>query len=103
MQETSQTRPCVLGRMRDPRDGQAWTVFAQIYEPLVLARRRGLRDAGARDLTQQVLIAVARASSGGIRIGTVNLSNTFSGWCWYTNSRRLHRHNIVAHSLAIRH
>jgi RNA polymerase sigma-70 factor (ECF subfamily) len=47
--------------MRDPQDGRAWGEFVEIYEPVVyrLARREGLQDADARDLTQQVLMAVA--------------------------------------------
>jgi RNA polymerase sigma-70 factor (ECF subfamily) len=47
--------------MRDPQDGRAWAEFVEIYEPVVyrLARKEGLQDADARDLTQQVLIAVA--------------------------------------------
>ena len=61
MQELPETRDSLLVRMRDPRDGQAWAEFVQIYEPVVyrLARGQGLQDADARDLTQQVLMAVA--------------------------------------------
>ena len=61
MQETPETRASLLVRMRDRRDGRAWAEFVQIYEPVVyrLARGQGLQDADARDLTQQVLIAVA--------------------------------------------
>lgn len=61
MQETPETRASLLVRMRDPRDGRAWAEFVHIYEPVVyrLARGQGLQDADARDLTQQVLIAVA--------------------------------------------
>ncbi len=61
MQETPETRASLLVRIRNPGDGRAWSEFVQIYEPLVyrLARRQGFQDADARDLTQQVLIAVA--------------------------------------------
>lgn len=61
MQETPEMRTSLLVRMRDPRDARAWAEFARIYEPVVyrLARGQGLQDADARDLTQQVLMAVA--------------------------------------------
>ena len=61
MQETPETRASLLVRMRDPGDGAAWAEFVQVYEPVVyrLARGQSLQDADARDLTQQVLMAVA--------------------------------------------
>ncbi|MEM9588850.1 MAG: sigma-70 family RNA polymerase sigma factor, partial [Planctomycetota bacterium] len=39
----------------------AWTEFVELYEPLVLrlARSRGLQDADARDVTQEVLVKVS--------------------------------------------
>lgn len=62
MPETPETRASLLVRMRDPTDGYAWGEFVQIYEPLVyrFARGQRLQDADAQDLTQQVLMAVAR-------------------------------------------
>lgn len=61
MQETPEMRASLLVRMRDPGDGAAWAEFVQVYEPVVyrLARGQSLQDADARDLTQQVLMAVA--------------------------------------------
>ena len=58
-----ETRPSLMLRLRDPLDQQAWTQFVTIYEPLVLRmlRQRGLQEADARDVTQQVIIAVTRA------------------------------------------
>ena len=63
MRETPETRPSLLLRLRDARDDQAWAEFLQIYEPLIyrLARRNGFQDADARELTQEVLLAVAKA------------------------------------------
>jgi RNA polymerase sigma-70 factor (ECF subfamily) len=57
------TRPSLLIRLRDPRDERAWSEFTEIYGPLVhrLARRRGLQEADAQDLVQEVFRAVARA------------------------------------------
>ena len=61
MHPSPETRSSLLLRMRNSRDGQAWAQFLELYEPLVyrLARGKGLQDADARDLTQQVLMAVA--------------------------------------------
>jgi Sigma-70 region 2 len=58
-----QTRPSLLLRLRDPRDGEAWTQFVDLYAPLVYghARKYGLQNADAADLSQEVLSAVAGA------------------------------------------
>jgi RNA polymerase sigma-70 factor (ECF subfamily) len=57
------TRFSLLVRLRDPRDERAWAEFVAIYTPLIerLARHKGLQDADAADLVQDVLGAVARA------------------------------------------
>jgi RNA polymerase sigma factor (sigma-70 family) len=62
-QSSLQTRPSLLVRIRDRGDADAWRAFVTIYAPLVCqyARRRGLQDADAADLTQDVLGEVARA------------------------------------------
>ena len=43
------TRPSLLVRMRDARDGAAWGQFVDIYGPLIYghARKCGLQDADA--------------------------------------------------------
>ncbi len=58
-----ETRPSLLLRLRDPGDRQAWEEFVSLYQPIVLgmALRRGLQAADAEDLTQQVLMKIARA------------------------------------------
>lgn len=58
-----ETRPSLLLRLRAPQDQQAWAEFVCIYEPLVMRvlRQRGLQDADARDVTQQVILAVTEA------------------------------------------
>ena len=63
MAEIPGTRASLLVRIRDPHDEQAWGEFVEIYEPVLyrLARRRGFQDADARELTQEVFIAVASA------------------------------------------
>ena len=57
------TRRSLVLRLRNAEDQAAWAEFVQLYEPLIyrLARRKGLQDADARDLCQDVLSAVADA------------------------------------------
>jgi RNA polymerase sigma factor (sigma-70 family) len=61
--EFPDTRASLLARIQSPRDEEAWREFAAIYRPVVyrLARKRGLQDADAEDLSQRVVIAVQRA------------------------------------------
>jgi RNA polymerase sigma factor (sigma-70 family) len=49
-------------RIRDAQDNQAWSEFVDIYAPLIhgFARKHGLQDADAANLTQEVLLIVAR-------------------------------------------
>jgi RNA polymerase sigma factor (sigma-70 family) len=63
MDEPPVTCASLILRLRDPADAVAWREFVELYEPLVykLACRKGLQDADARDLCQEVLLAVARA------------------------------------------
>ena len=63
MDEIPNTRPSLLVRIRDPQDERAWREFLDIYEPLIyrLARRKGFQDADARELSQEVFLAVASA------------------------------------------
>jgi RNA polymerase sigma-70 factor (ECF subfamily) len=58
-----ETRNSLILRLPDKTDVEAWDQFVSIYEPLVyrLARAKGFQDADARDVTQEVLVAVTRA------------------------------------------
>ena len=53
----TETRSSLLIRVKDACNQQAWQEFVEIYAPLIyrFARARGLQDADASDLTQQVL------------------------------------------------
>src|SRR5262245_49949613 len=57
------TSASLLLRVRDAHDRQAWTQFEELYAPLIegFARKRGLQEADAADLRQEVLRLVARA------------------------------------------
>ena len=63
MSESPTTRLTLLVRLRDAGDAAAWAEFVDLYAPLLygLARRHGLQDADAADLTQDVLRAVVSA------------------------------------------
>src|SRR5262245_65924676 len=63
MQPNPETRPSLLVRVRDGADDEAWRLFIDLYGPLVysFARRNGLQDADAADLTQEVFQSVAGA------------------------------------------
>src|SRR4051812_22913017 len=60
MAEIPPTRASLLLRLRDPRDEAAWKEFLDLYAPLIygFARKQGLQDADAVDLSQDVLGAV---------------------------------------------
>ncbi len=63
MSEPPTTRASLILRLRHPDDAAAWEEFVAIYQPLIfrLAKGRGLQDADAFDVTQEVLARVAGA------------------------------------------
>lgn len=66
MDESPNTRPSLLFRIRDARDRTAWEDFVGIYTPFVhrLLRGWGLQDADAADVTQDVFMTVVNAIDG---------------------------------------
>ncbi len=79
MTQSDATRPSLLVRIKDHHDRQAWGQFVEIYAPLVyeMARRRGLQDSDAADLTQEVLSSVSGAVA---RLDYDPRKGTFRGW-----------------------
>lgn len=63
IRESSLTRASLLIRLRDSADAAAWQEFVRLYGPLIygFARNRGLQDADAADLLQDVLRSVESA------------------------------------------
>jgi RNA polymerase sigma-70 factor (ECF subfamily) len=63
MNRPPDTRVSLIIRLPDAADVEAWRDFAETYEPFVyrFARRRGLQDADAREVVQEVFLGVARA------------------------------------------
>jgi len=61
--EPGPTQPSLLLRIRDASDEESWRTFVSIYAPLIYrsCRRRGLQDADAADVGQEVLVQVARS------------------------------------------
>jgi RNA polymerase sigma-70 factor (ECF subfamily) len=88
MGDSAITRPSLLLRIRDSADRQAWSEFVDVYAPLVygFARKHGLQDADAADLTQDVLRSVAGA------VGRFDYSaqrGSFRGWLFTVVRNRL--------------
>ena len=79
MTDSPATRQSLLVRLRDPRDGQAWSEFVAIYTPLIdrLARANGLQSADAADIAQEVFRAVAGAID---RYDPDPARGSFRGW-----------------------
>ena len=79
MMTAPETRPSLLLRLQNAGDQQAWGQFLEIYQPLILrlTRQRGLQEADAREVTQEVLIAVAGAIG---RWETDPARGSFRGW-----------------------
>lgn len=75
------TRASLLVRLRDPSDADAWTEFARLYAAVIygFARKRGLQDADAADLMQEVLRSVASAVG---RLDYDPGKGTFRGWLY---------------------
>jgi RNA polymerase sigma factor (sigma-70 family) len=89
------TRASLLARLGNPDDRPAWQQFVELYGSLVygFARQRGLQDADAADLTQDVLLAIAQTAG---RWGYDPGRGSFRAWLY-----GLTRHKI-AHFLHTR-
>ncbi len=57
------TPPSLVMRLRDHSDSKAWTEFVDVYSPLIYnyCRWRELQSSDAADVTQEVLLRVAKA------------------------------------------
>jgi RNA polymerase sigma-70 factor (ECF subfamily) len=79
----------LLVRLRDPHDADAWRQFVELYASVVygFARRRGLQDADAADLMQEVFRAVA--SSAG-RLDYDPRRGSFRSWLYTVTRNKLY-------------
>ncbi|MBX3411452.1 MAG: sigma-70 family RNA polymerase sigma factor [Pirellulales bacterium] len=79
MDDSPLTRASLLIQIRDGTNHAAWQEFVALYGPVVygFARKRGLQDADAADLMQDVM----RSISGAIgRLEYDRNQGTFRGW-----------------------
>ena len=88
MTEVPRTRPSLLVRLRDFQDRHAWHEFVDLYAPVVFgyARSRGLQNADAADLTQEVLSQVAEGIG---RFEYDARRGSFRGWLFTLVRRRV--------------
>src|SRR3954452_8185463 len=86
---TPSTRASLLLRLRDPRDHEAWVEFVDLYEPVTyrLLRRHGLQDADAREVMQELFLAVSRNID---RWDPAKERGSFRGWL-----RRVARNLVI--------
>jgi RNA polymerase sigma-70 factor (ECF subfamily) len=75
-------------RLRDPDDHEAWARFVELYVPLFYGyfRRRGLQDADASDLTQEVVQVVLQRVDSFSHAGTCG---AFRAWLFSIARNRL--------------
>ncbi|MEM0897146.1 MAG: sigma-70 family RNA polymerase sigma factor [Verrucomicrobiota bacterium] len=85
------TSKTLLFRIRDPGDGQAWGTFSQVYTPLVFyfCRKRGLNEADAADIVQDVMTSIARSIT---RFTYDPERGTFRSWLYTITRNRLAKH-----------
>jgi RNA polymerase sigma factor (sigma-70 family) len=77
--ESPLTRASLLVQIRDGANHAAWQEFVKLYGPVVygFARKRGLQDADAADLMQDVLRSVSAAIG---RLDYDRNQGSFRGW-----------------------
>jgi RNA polymerase sigma-70 factor (ECF subfamily) len=63
MTEFPETQSLLLANIQSLENREAWAEFVQIYRPVIyrMARRRGMQDADAQDLSQDVLLRISKS------------------------------------------
>ncbi len=89
MAEPPLTRVTLLNRLKDGADADAWREFVHLYGPVVygFARKRGLQDADAADLMQEVLRSVARNAE---KMEYDPNRGTFRGWLYTVTRNKIY-------------
>jgi RNA polymerase sigma factor (sigma-70 family) len=89
MAEPPLTRITLLNRLKDGSDHQAWSEFVRLYGPVVygFARKRGLQDADAADMMQEVLRSVARNAE---KMEYDPKRGTFRGWLYTVTRNKIY-------------
>ena len=85
------TPPSLLIRLRDPQDRNAWQTFTDVYSPLVynFCRMRKLQPSDAADVTQEVLLRIAKAIP---RFEYDRKQGMFRDWVARIVNNEVHRH-----------
>src|SRR5688572_15700354 len=91
MEESPATSASLLVRIRDGQDVEAWRQFTRLYAPVVygFARKRGLQDADAADLMQDVLRSVVAAAP---RLDYDPSRGSFRGWLFTVTRNKVYNH-----------
>ena len=89
MAEPPLTRVSLLNRLKNGGDNQAWTAFVRLYGPVIygFARKRGLQDADAADLMQEVMRSVARNVE---KLDYDPNRGTFRGWLYTVTRNKIY-------------
>jgi RNA polymerase sigma-70 factor, ECF subfamily len=63
MTEFPETQSLLMANIQSLENREAWQEFVQIYRPVIyrMARRRGMQDADAQDLSQDVLVRISKS------------------------------------------
>ena len=87
-QDSPVTRASLLIRLRDRSDQGAWNEFVALYGPVIyrFARNRGLQDADAADMMQDVLRSVTGAID---RLDYDPQQGRFRGWLFTITRNRV--------------
>jgi RNA polymerase sigma-70 factor (ECF subfamily) len=82
------TRPSLLGRLRDWDDRESWQDFYNTYWKLIygVARKAGLTEAEAEDVTQETIVTVAKKMED-FRYDPA--LGSFKGWLLHTTRWRI--------------
>lgn len=88
MSESPPTRATLLLRLRDRGDAGAWNEFVRDYGPMLyrFVRSRGLQDADASDLVQDVMRSVGMAIG---RLDYDKQKGGFRAWLFTTTRNKL--------------
>ncbi|MFN3193977.1 MAG: RNA polymerase sigma factor [Aureliella sp.] len=91
MAANPETQPSLLVRLRDQRDGESWSRFVEIYAPVIYGflLQKGIQDADAADLTQDVMASVASSIHS---FEYQPNRGRFRGWLFTVVQNRLRNH-----------
>ncbi len=89
MAEAPLTRVSLLNRLKDGGDAEAWSSFVRLYGPVIygFARKRGLQDADAADMMQEVMRSVARNA---VKMDYDPKRGTFRGWLYTVTRNKIY-------------